>query len=236
MSIDEIGVFSPTEALRIWKATKEFERLGSGGTDTFVPIQDAPIYIKNDSGEVIPPYSIVQVTNTVEDGKNYLLVKKPTVTSTALTDQFLFSGPREIPIGGFSIAQTGPVFRVKKDGATLAAGMRLGPVNGQWTISKGAMFTYLGTDAIETDCVRLMSNDSLLLAVATSGIPARSGTTLGKAAVAVRHLTVSGSNRVIADSSYTVDAFNMAASAVNSGSYVLLKRLYDVFVVVWEEC
>ncbi len=233
---EEYGLFTPEQCLRIWKATKEFERLGSSNTDTFVPIADAPIYIKNDSGEAIPPYSIVQVTNTVDDGKNYLLVKKPIVTSTALTDRFLFSGPREIPIGGFSIAQTGPVFRVKKDGTSFVAGMRLGPVNNQWTIGKGAMFSYLGNDAIDTSIVRVDRNESLQLAIATSGIPARSGTTLGSATVTAKHLTISGSTRVIADSSNTYTAYNLAATAVNVDSYILTLRLGDVHVVIWEEC
>jgi hypothetical protein len=107
-------------------------------------------------------------------------------------------------------------------------------------------FNLADTDAL----IRLIGGDStsggtggdtydatkLLVAVATSGVPARSGTTLGKAAVAVKHLTVSGANRVIADSAFTVDAFNLAATAVATGAYVMLLRLGDVHVVVWEEC
>jgi len=76
----------------------------------------------------------------------------------------------------------------------------------------------------------------LLIAVATTGVPARSGTTLGKANVAVKHLTISGSNRVIADSGFNVEAFNLAASTVAANAYIMLLRLGDVHLVVWEEC
>jgi hypothetical protein len=107
-------------------------------------------------------------------------------------------------------------------------------------------FNLADTDAL----IRLIGGDStgggtggdtydatkLLIAVATSGVPARSGTTLGKATVAVKHLTVSGANRVITDSGFNVDAYNLAAIAVSSGAYVMLLRLGDVHLVVWEEC
>ena len=76
----------------------------------------------------------------------------------------------------------------------------------------------------------------LLIAIATTGVPARNGTTLGKAAVAVKHLDISGANRLITDSGFTVEAFNLAATAVATGAYVMLLRLGDVHVVVWEEC
>ncbi|NBW18914.1 MAG: hypothetical protein EBR82_64160, partial [Caulobacteraceae bacterium] len=66
--------------------------------------------------------------------------------------------------------------------------------------------------------------------------PARSGTTLGKATVAVKHLAISGANRVITDSGFTVDAYNVAGIAVATGAYVMLLRLGDVHLVVWEEC
>jgi hypothetical protein len=47
---------------------------------------------------------------------------------------------------------------------------------------------------------------------------------------------VSGVNRIIADSGFNVDAFNLAGTAVVVGSYVMLLRLGDVHIVVWEEC
>lgn len=76
----------------------------------------------------------------------------------------------------------------------------------------------------------------LILAIATTGIPARSGSTLGKATVAVKHLVTSSGNKVITDSAISMDAYNLAASAVATGAYILMCRLGDAGIVVWEEC
>lgn len=77
---------------------------------------------------------------------------------------------------------------------------------------------------------------SMHLAVATTGIPARSGTTLGSATVALKYLAVSGTNRVITDMGRTMKAYNLAGTAVATGAYILTLRLGDVAIVVWEEC
>lgn len=234
---DEYGLFTTVQAERIWKATRAFERMNPASSEPQALIQDEPIYFRNDSGEVIPAYSIVQAINTVDDaGKNYLIVDKPIDTSTALTDRFYFNGPREVEVDGFGIAQRGPVYRVKKGSVTLVAGMRLGPKPSEWTISKGEMFSYLGDDDVDADIIRVDRNESLRLAIATTGIPARVGSTLGSATVAAKHLTISGSNRVIADSAQTYTAYNLAGTAVAAGAYILTLRLGDVAIVVWEQC
>lgn len=76
----------------------------------------------------------------------------------------------------------------------------------------------------------------LILAIATSGVPARSGTTLGVADVAVKHLVTSGSDKVITDSAVTMRAYNLAGTAVASGAYIMALRLGDAAIVIWEEC
>lgn len=77
---------------------------------------------------------------------------------------------------------------------------------------------------------------SIQLAVATTGIPARSGVTLGSATVALKYLAVSGANRNITDMGVTMTAYNLAGTAVATGAYILTLRLGDVAIVVWEEC
>lgn len=234
---DEYGLFTTVQAERIWKATRAFERMNPASNTPQFLLEEDPIYFRNDSGEIIPAYSIIQAIDTVDDGgKNYLIVDKPIDTSTALTDRFYFNGPREVEIDGFGIAQRGPVYRVKKGSLTLVAGMRLGPKPNEWTINKGEMFSYLGEDDVDTDIIRVDRNESLRLAIATAGVPARVGATLGSATVAAKHLTVSGSSRVIADSSQTYTAYNLAGTAVAAGAYILTLRLGDAAVVIWEEC
>ena len=75
----------------------------------------------------------------------------------------------------------------------------------------------------------------LVLAYSTSGVPARSGTTLGEADVAVKYLGIS-SGRVILDAGYNIRAYNLSSTAVAASKYILLLRLGDVCIVIWEEC
>lgn len=77
---------------------------------------------------------------------------------------------------------------------------------------------------------------TMQIAVATTGIPARSSTTLGKATVALKYLAVSGTNRVITDMAQTMTAYNLAGTAVAVGAYIMTLRIGDCAVVVWEEC
>lgn len=87
-----------------------------------------------------------------------------------------------------------------------------------------------GVGGLPSDATRLY------IAVATTGVPARSGTTLGKATVALKYLAESSGNRVVTDAAETIEAFNLAATAVATGAYIMLLRLGDVALVVWEEC
>lgn len=75
-----------------------------------------------------------------------------------------------------------------------------------------------------------------LLAVASTGVPARNGVTLGSADVAVRGLDYSGNDVVIVDAGYNLKAHNLAASEVESGAYVLISQVNTFWIVVWEEC
>jgi len=74
------------------------------------------------------------------------------------------------------------------------------------------------------------------LAVATGGVPARAGTTLGKATVAVKAIDHSGANVVISDAGYTLTAYNLAGTAVATGAYILIHQFNTFWIVIWEEC
>lgn len=234
---DEVyGVFSTSECQRIWKAVGAFERLNPSLLAPKDYIGQTPIYFRNDSGEVIPPYSIVQLTDTVDDeGKIYYLANKPIASANSLNDRFVVSGSDEIAINGYSAAQEGPIYRIKTTGSP-AIGTRLGPDHNAWTATTGIMFSHLGDDLIESGVVRADSNESLVLGIATSGIPSRIGTTLGSGSVAVRYVSIAGANRTIANASYNITAYNLASDAVAVGAYVLLARVGAFPIVIWEEC
>jgi len=178
---EELGIFSPDQARRVWRLVRAYER------GEFVPVQpDAwivpeSILVKNISGETIPKYSIMQPKTTVDDGgKTYIQVVKP-FDYTALLGPFLFSDSRDINPGEFAIAQDGPIFRVKKGSVSLNIGTRVGPLNGSWTIVKGSMYSAIGFDNVDTDIVKVIRNETPILAIAEQEIaPESTGTVLKK--------------------------------------------------------
>lgn len=173
MADQDYGVFTPADCQRIWRTVKEFERLNPLLRRLPDIVDPTPIYYRNDSGQTIPAYSIMQIDETVEDEqKNYFKVIKPISWTSAVVGPFLFSGTRDVEAGKFSIAQSGPVYQVKKDGTSLAINDRLGPKNGQWTISKGSMYTYVGTDALETDLIKVVDNHTPILGITNESIAA----------------------------------------------------------------
>ena len=236
MPDEEYGVYSTYECQRIWKAVGAFERLNPSLLTPRDFIGQTPIYFYNDSGEVIPPFSIVQLTDTVDDeGKVYYIGNKPIVDAGGLDDRYVVSGANEIAIGGYGAAQEGPIYRIKTTGSP-NVGTRLGPDHNAWTATTGMMFSHLGNDVIESGVVRADRNESMLIGVATSGITGRAGTNLGSGSVAVRYISISGANRTIQNANYNITAYNLASDAVASGAYVMLARIGPYPIVVWEEC
>ncbi len=117
----------------------------------------SPIYFRNDSGEVVPPFACLQSIGTAEaENQNYILIDKP-ADNTGAAGPFIFNGLREVEIGGYGIAHDGPMVRMLTDGAAMTASDKARPVVNQWYVELGGdLFTVIGDDDIETDVVRGM--------------------------------------------------------------------------------
>jgi hypothetical protein len=74
------------------------------------------------------------------------------------------------------------------------------------------------------------------ICVATNGVPARNGSTLGKADVAMYSLAPSGANVTIGNANQNITVYNLAATAVATGSYIIIEYINGYWIVVWEEC
>lgn len=72
-----------------------------------------------------------------------------------------------------------------------------------------------------------------ILAYTAAGATARSGTTLGVGVADVKYIDNSG---VIQDAAMEVEYLNVAASAVGSAKYILLSRIGNRLICIWEEC
>lgn len=78
----------------------------------------------------------------------------------------------------------------------------------------------------------------LVLAYTTAGATGRSGTTLGKGVCKMYYLADSGTDRVLTAATYTtdVDFYNLSTSTVGTNRYIMLLRLGNDYVIVWEDC
>jgi hypothetical protein len=213
MSDIDIGTFNPDQAKRVWESTKWVERQGSTrpqGLDRPTP---AGIYFRNDSGHTVPGYGCVQVTGTVEiGGQNYFTVVRPISWTAAVVGPFLFNGPNEVLDGELGTAQNGPVYRaINSTDDTLAVGMRIGPATSSFEMRKGCLYSYLGADAVIDDCIKLISNETPIIAVAGSGIAANGSGTVTKK-------DPSSGDWVAGTETYT--ARNLSATAITVGANV----------------
>jgi hypothetical protein len=142
----------------IAKTTKE------GGTkDAIVANTHTPIYFKNDSEHVIPPYALMQIGSTTEvsGSHNYITVKRP-IHASVMRCPMLINGSREVEVDGYGVAQSGPVFRLLTDGTAYSPGDRLGPETGVFTATYGSMYAVIGDDDVATDVVRVMFDTSTM--------------------------------------------------------------------------
>ena len=128
------------------------ERPGRG--QQFIPPQ-APIYVRNDSGEEIPPFACMQTNGAVDaGGQNYITVDKP-VDDTGTAGRYLFNGIAPIEIGGYGIAHDGPLVRMLTDGTAIASGDLWQPTVAAWAVKPGGeLFTAAGADDIDTNVMR----------------------------------------------------------------------------------
>jgi hypothetical protein len=172
----EVGYFTPRQAERVWEATKAFEKGTKGRASDEKPITPTPISFVNKGTTAIPAYGCIQIVGTEEiGGRNYLQVTRPFDYSQSVMGPFLLNGPNEVDADDFGTAQWGPIYRAISDGSAYTTGTRFGPLPDAYTVGKGSVFTYLGEDDVETDCVRLIACETPLLAIAGSGgIPANS--------------------------------------------------------------
>jgi len=86
------------------------------------------------------------------------------------------------------------------------------------------------------------ATDIFLFQTPSGGIPARSGTTLGKATCDAYYLAFDGTDATLTaltdagGTQLTDTVFNMATEAVSGSVYIQAVRIYNLYVANWEEC
>jgi len=154
-----LGAFKKETAETILAVVRYLKESGfvidrPGRGQQFIPPQ-APIYVRNDSGEEIPPFACMQTNGAVDaGGQNYIKVVKP-VDDTGAAGKYLFNGIAPIETGGYGIAHDGPLVRMLTDGSAITCGDSWKPDVGQWSVTTGgSLFTAAGADDIDTNIMR----------------------------------------------------------------------------------
>lgn len=142
------ALFTETQARLIWDTIKLLRTSGLLRNASRLARPDDPgphpVFVKNVSGEAIPPFACMQVTGTEDaDGITYVKVTQP----DSLDGQYLFNGESEIETSGFGMSFPWGVVKMLTDG-TITAGGIYGPTVDEWTIeeSAGGPFVVYGAD------------------------------------------------------------------------------------------
>lgn len=110
--MSRLGVFETPAARRVWSATQEVEKQLNDG-DSFLSQRSEVILFKNTSGHTIPPFGLMQIDTTelIANRLVHKVIRPYTATSQATV--FLVNGRDPVGDNEYSVAQKGPVFRVR---------------------------------------------------------------------------------------------------------------------------
>ena len=222
---EELALFQPSTArkllamLQAWERTPgfndELESIGYGEHFPFV----------NTSGHTIPPYGVFLVDGTSEEnGINYLIAKRY-ASYTAAQSVPMVNGPFEVLNGEYGTPQLGPVYRVIHDDAvTYSVGDRVGWKTDSFQVSLNASFIVLGEDDIVENCLRVMTDFSLMMG--------QSILSIADGADGLFHRRVLGSSGWTTDTSKTYPARNDTGSTITANSRLWAEPCDGIFSIV----
>jgi hypothetical protein len=173
--MSRLGKFSAPAARRIWSATQEVEKQLSDSDSSLAQRSEVAL-IKNTSGHTIPPFGLMQIDTTelINNRLTHKVIRPYTESHRATV--FLVNGRDPVVNGAFSIAQRGPVFRVKIP-TGLSVGDRLGWGSSSFDAALGCLLMYLGPDGFAEDVGRCIACSATLEGtVATTITAATEGT------------------------------------------------------------
>jgi hypothetical protein len=222
-----IGTFDPDRAQRVWAATLAYELGGSARPDERLFSEQEPILVRNTSGHTIPPFGLMLPKDCFDQPSsyNYIDAVRPFDYDANLA-VVLVNGFNEIPDGEFGTAQNGPVFRVVHDAAiTYSVGDRLGCVDNSFLAGLGPLFRVLGEDDIAENCLRVMSDFSLMMGQSISSMAD------GAAGTIYRRKRVAG-GAWSTDTSKSYPARNDTGSSIPANSRLWAEPCDGIFSIV----
>lgn len=190
---------------------------------------------RNNSGEVVPAYSIIPITGMEMIGGDR---KRPRLicgkASTTFYRQWVITGPGAVPIGkpGKCTRGPGPIW-AKHGSGTPANGEGWGPAVGSFTLTKGSLGIFTTTGQVRSSdsiCLGVLVDVTTLLAKTTASITAGSDTS-GTASTSFKIYT--GSIGSESDSGFTTVpvAHNYLDTDIDSDSWVVIRWINNGWTI-----
>jgi len=188
MAVDEYSVLRSSTARRLIDLLQQYERDPVEKGNDLGREARVPIVFRNVSGHTIPAYGLMQAKTTYEDALGYIDVVRAYDYTYETLSIPLVNGPFEVADDGFGTAQTGPVFRVKHDGAiAYSTGDRIGWKTDNFEAQLGALFRIVGDEFVGTNIVKAVFDQSAQMGQSAAAISAGSSGN-----VYVRHASSGG--------------------------------------------
>ncbi len=189
---------------------------------------------RNDSGEVVPAFGIMEVTGlTIRDDDVVLTITKP---STTFGRPYVINGDSEVSIGGYgNCTNSSPCPQYYTTGTTPAIGDGYGPKPSQWTLEKN----YPGTTKViglvdSTNKILYGSFDPITIVIGKLAGPLAQGNT----ATVNIWSGAGGSEAVISSMTLTVRDWLMKSGAtdISSGKKVVCQLINGIWYATEAEC
>lgn len=237
---ERIGVYSEETARLIHDAVKQLIASGYAlPTSEQARAQSASrqtIFV-NDSGEEIPPYACMQITEMEDFGLNYCKVDK---YDEDVFGGFLFNGHTAVADGKMGTAQSTPRFLgLREDSAdAVTLGHLWGPEVGEWFLKpNGGPWQALNLRTEATDETAIWFQPDIATtyrAVVTTAVTARSGTTEGGGVVTLKTI---GASKATATLQTGIDVTTLlsATSAIDT-ELVVARTTNGRLQVISEDC
>ena len=197
-------------------------------------------YFRNDSGETIPVGGIMRRTGAEVHVDGYIVqvMNKPSTTAsaTAYNPPWYVNLGRAIADDDYGWCSTfedeaGLAYYLS---GTIVIGDSWGPRGGQWNLERYYPgFKIEGNQADGLVYVRQTVPQIILAKADSSGVSARSGTTVGSdTGVVIQYMN----GTTIGATNFTVTAYNLSASAVAADAYLQLTYIAGQWFVDYEDC
>lgn len=205
------------------------------------PILDSYTWFpyRNDSGETVPPFSIMAVSGVIDSASRATLTcEKPDSEST----MYVSNGPFAVANGSYGDCCITP-HRIVNFTGTLSAGQRCNPKSNDWVVQEDSsgIFAVIGiVDSARSLALiyfdQIASGGLKLIKAPSGGIPGRVGTLLGGEICDV--WTEAATTQQIQDGGDNIKVYNWTTSAVcaNGDRYGIAAWCNGAWYIISEDC